>query len=542
MRAMRFKQQISAYLRSASAVALALGLFASGRQVFAIEQAGQAPQLPPSRVAEAPPTGPVLKLTSEEAVRMALENNLGIQAERLGPQIGTLGVAQARAAYKPNLFSNTLTRSSTNPPDFLSSGGQTSTVTGGRNQTNVGIAQNVPWGGGRYSLSLDASRGTTSGISSFNPQLGSNLAASYVQPLLRNFRMDPLRQQVLVSRKNEEIADIQLQQQITVTDRAVRSVYYDLVGAIAGLDVARESLNLANELLKNNQRKVEVGTLAPIDILEAQAEVSSNEEAVINAESRIRSVEDRLRALIMNPNQADFWTVRLEPTELPTMTPTAIDVEAAVVNALKNRTDIAQVRKLMETTDINLAYAKDQKMPAVDLSANYNTVGVAGTQIQFAPGGGFPPTIQSQSQRSFADALRDVFGNQFKTWSLQVNVSYPIGTSAADANLAATRLQKQQQQTNLRDLEMQIATSVRDAGRQVSTNLKRVEATRNARDFAQKRYDAEQKRMAVGLSTTFQLFQAQRDLSRQRQNELTAVIDYNRALVNFRAVQSVPIQ
>jgi outer membrane protein TolC len=538
MRAMRFEQQISACSRGAGAAALAVCLFASGRQVFASGQAGPAPQPPAAPTAALP--GPVLKLTSEEAVRMALENNLGIQAERLGPQIGTLGVAQARAAYKPTLFSNTLTRSSTNPPDFLSSGGQTSTVTGGRNQTSVGVQQFVPWGGGRYSLSLDASRGTTSGISSFNPQLGSNLAVSYQQPLLRNFRMDPLRQQVLVSRKNEEIADIQLRQQITVTDRTVRSVYYDLVGAIAGLEVARQSLELANELLKNNQRKVEVGTLAPIDILEAQAEVSSNEEAVINAESRIRSVEDRLRALIMNPNQTDFWTMRLEPTEQPVMAPTPIDIDAAVENALKNRTDIAQVRKRMETTDINLAYARDQKMPAVDVSANYNTVGVAGTQYNF--GDGFPPTVLGQSQRSFGDALRDVFGNQFKTWSLQVNVSYPIGTSAAEANLAATRLQKQQEQTALRDLEMQIATSVRDAGRQVSTNLKRVEATRNARDFAQKRYDAEQKRMAVGLSTTFQLFQAQRDLARQRQNELTAIIDYNRALVNFRAVQSVPVQ
>jgi outer membrane protein len=537
---MRFEQQISACSRAVGAGVLALSLFASGRQVFASEQATQAPQPPATTTAALP--GPVLRLTSEEAVRMALENNLGIQAQRLSPQIGTLGVAQARAAYKPTLFSNTLSRSSTNPPDFLSSGGQGSIVTGGRNQTSVGVVQNVPWGGGRYSLSLDASRGTTSGVSSFNPQLGSNLAASYNQPLLRNLRMDALRQQVLVSRKNEEIADIQLQQQITRTDRVVRSVYYDLVGSIAGLEVARESLGLANELLKNNQRKVEVGTLAPIDILEAQAEVSSNEEAVINAESRIRSVEDQLRALIMNPNQTDFWTMRLEPTEQPAMSPTPIDIEAAVQNALAHRTDLAEVRKRMDTTDINLAYARDQKMPAVDLSANYNTVGVAGTQFQFAPGGGFPPTVASQTQRSFTDALRDVFGNQFKTWSVQVNVSYPIGTSAADAALAATRLQKQQEQTTLREIEMQIATSVRDAGRQVSTNLKRVEATRNARDFAQKRYDAEQKRMAVGLSTTFQLFQAQRDLSRQRQNELSAIIDYNRALVNFRAVQSVPLQ
>jgi len=107
--------------------------------------------------------------------------------------------------------------------------------------------------------------------------------------------------------------------------------------------------------------------------------------------------------------------------------------------------------------------------------------------------------------------------------------------------VAQGKLQKQQQQTSLQDLEMQIATAVREAGRQVNTNLKRVEATRKARELAEKRLEAEQKRFTVGLSTTFELFQAQRDLSRARQAELNATIDYNRSLVDFEAVQTAPI-
>jgi outer membrane protein len=535
---MRLNEQISAWLRRVATAALILGVFASDRQVFASEQA---PAMRQQTAQPAPqPAGPLLKVTAEEAVRMALENNLGIQAERIGPQIQTYGVAQARAVFRPNLFSNTTTRSSTSPPDFFASGGFAEATTAERLQTNVGLQQQLGWGGARYSVSLDALRATTTGTQQFNPQLGSTLAASYVQPLLRNFRIDNFRQQVLVSQKNLEIADIQLRQQITVTTRAVKSAYYDLVGAIAGLQVARQSLDLALESLRNNRTRVEVGTMAPIDILEAEAEVSSNEEAVINAESRIKTAEDRLRALIMNPAQQDFWTVRLEPAEQPTLTPAAIDVEAAVANALANRTDIAQTRKRIETTQINLDYLSNQKLPAVDLIANYNTVGVGGTQFIFAPGQ-FPPVVDREVQRSFGDALRDVFGNQFKTWSVQLQVSYPIGTSPAEAGFAATRLQREQERTTLRDQEMQIATAVRDAGRQVTTNLKRVEATRKAREFAERRLEAEQKRFTVGLSTTFQLFQAQRDLARQRQNELNAIIDYNRSLVDFEAIQVAPV-
>ena len=121
-------------------------------------------------------------------------------------------------------------------------------------------------------------------------------------------------------------------------------------------------------------------------------------------------------------------------------------------------------------------------------------------------------------------------------------MSYPLGTSTADAILAQSRLQRQQGVVALRDLELQVATAVRDAGRQVNTDLKRVEATRKARELAERRLEAEEKRLAVGLSDTFRLFQAQRDLALQRQAELNAIIDYNRSLVDFQAVQSVPLR
>src|SRR5262249_21396442 len=162
------------------------------------------------------------------------------------------------------------------------------------------------------------------------------------------------------------------------------------------------------------------------------------------------------------------------------------------------------------------------------------------TQNQYDPTG-LNSGIIGTSVRGFGDVLHDVFRNNFHTWSVGVNVSYPLGTSQADAAAAQSRLQRKQEDTSLADLQMGVTTAVRDAARQVNTNLKRVEATRKAAELAQQRLDAENKRFTVGLSTTFELTQAQRDLNAANQRQLQAIIDYNVSLVNFDAVQNAPV-
>ncbi len=133
---------------------------------------------------------------------------------------------------------------------------------------------------------------------------------------------------------------MQLRQTLTQTSRVVRNAYFNLVNAIGQLQVAQKSLELAQTSLKNNQKKVELGTIAPIDIVQAEAEVARTEEQVIVAEGQIQSAEDALRVLIMNPSQPDFWTTKLEPGEQPTLAPQPLNVDAAIANALANRTDL----------------------------------------------------------------------------------------------------------------------------------------------------------------------------------------------------------
>jgi len=544
---MRVKPSVSVCVRVASAAVFAACLFASlfvfGPVVSAFGQDKPLPTTGQAAAANPSAATTTLRITGDEAVRLALENNLGIQTERLNPQLATLTVSRALAAYTPELFGQTVKNSDISPPqDFLSQG--VAVTSAGTMSGSGGVRQAMRWGGGGYSVGWSGARSTSDAPRTpFSPRLNSSVSFGFNQPLLRNFKIDSLRQQVLQSRNQLEIADVQLAQRITQTSRAVRHAYFNLVAAISSLDVAQQSLDLARQSLKNNERRVEVGTMAPIDITEAEAEVARQEDTVIFRRGAIETQQDFLRSLILNPSSPDFWTTRIEPAEQPVLAPRPIDLDAAIRNALANRTDMIQLKKQMEAVDLDIKFNQNQRLPAVDLRASYAAQGVGGTQYRYGadPGDGTPPEVLRTSQRAFSQVLRDVVGNDFRNWSLSFNVSYPLGGSQADAALATARLQRQQTQVGERQLEVAITSQVREAARDVQTSLQRVEATRKARELAERRLDAENKRVAVGLSDTTRLFLAQRDLSQAKQSELTAIIDYNRSLIELESVQTVPL-
>jgi len=484
--------------------------------------------------------GGVRRLTINEAVAMALEQNIDLQVDRIDPQVQDYNISVARSGWTPIFFSSVSTQSRTNPPQDIF-GGADESITDERLSSLFGVQQQLPYGGATYSATWNSGRLTSNNIfSSFNPQLNSTVAFNYTQPLLRNFRIDSTRQQVLVSRKNREISDVQLQQSIAVTTRNVKNAYWDLVFAINNLGVQRQSLQLAQQSYKDNRARVEIGTMAPLDIVQAEAEVAQREEGVILAEAAISRAEDTLRALISNPvDQPDFWNTRLEPADLAAFQPVAVDVEAAMRTALANRTDLLTTRKQIEANDVSIRFFRNQSLPDVNALVNYSAIGLAGTQFDLSRD--FPPRRLGQTQRGFFGALGDAFASDFPTWSLQLQVNYPIGTSVSEANLARARLQNAQAQKQLQSSELQVTTQIRTLARNVQTNSKRVEATRASRALAEKRLEAEEKKFQAGMTSSFLVFQAQRDLNQARNNELQAITDYLKSVVDFQTAQEAPL-
>jgi outer membrane protein len=484
------------------------------------------------------------RLTADEAVKLALENNLGIRVARIDPQIEDLNIVNAKTGWTPSFSTTFQTNSNDAPNQNFLAGAQGTKTSSDQFQSSLGMTQTLPWGGS-YDVGWDSSRfNSNSSFSTFSPQLRSSLALNYTQPLLRNWKIDNTRQQVLVSTKNREISDVSVRQTVAMTTRTVRNAFWDLAYTIASLGVQRQSLDLAQESLRDTRARVEIGTTPPIDIVEAEAEVARRQEAVIVAEGQIGDAEDALRTLVFDPSMSDFWTIKIEPTDLPAFQPITVDTDAAVRNALGRRTDLEQARKSIEADDINIRFYRNQTLPDVSASLNYGLQGLGGTQLQrglgpFGPGTG---DVIGSSNRGFTSVLSDLFVNQYPNWTAGLNISYPVGTSSAEANLARVQLEKSQAQTRLRNQELQIATQVRAAAREVQTNQQRVESSRSARQLAERRLEAEQRKFEAGTSTSFLVFQAQRDLSQARNVELQNVLNFHRSVIDLETVQEAPLQ
>jgi outer membrane protein TolC len=305
------------------------------------------------------------------------------------------------------------------------------------------------------------------------------------------------------------------------------------------MKVQQQSLDIARQSLQDNRSRVNIGTMAPIDIIEAQAEVARNEEAVIVAEAQITRAEDALRALVFDPKNPDFWATRFELTEQPAFKAQPIDVDGAVKNALTRRTDLEQQRKSLEAEDVSIRYYRNQTLPDLNVQAGYGLVGQGGTVFDFS--NTFPPVLRSSANTPYSSVLSKMLGNDFHNWSLAVVVGYPIGRSQAEAGLARAKVSYSQSLLQLRQSELVVATQVREIARQLNTNQKRVDATRASRELAEKKLEAQQKKFAAGMSTNFEVIQAQRDLAAARNAELSALLDFNRSQVDFDTVQQAPV-
>jgi hydrophobic/amphiphilic exporter-1 (mainly G- bacteria), HAE1 family len=475
-----------------------------------------------------------LRLTVDDAVRMALDNNVDLAADRLDPQIRDAQVAAANGVFKPSFTSSVGRNNQLAPPASLLSPIPTRTdvVT-----SSFGFTQRLPWFGTSYSVGWDTSHtNSDSFLNSYNPLIRSGLSFNASQPLLRDLKTDSSRLQLAISQTNRKMADTRLQESVVHTTASVKTAYWNLVSARANVDARKSAVALAEELARVNKAKVDVGQSPPLDLLSAQAEVAANQEQLIVAETAVRQAEDRLRLLIFDATRRDVWNVPLDTTDAPPVSVAALDVESAVTRALSERTDLRQLRDSVSTANIAERLAGNQKLPDVRANASYQASGLGGTEVLRT--GGFPGTIVGPGAVTpFGSVLDQLFRSNYPTWSFGLSVSYPIGGSVAEANHARARLEVSQAAQRVKSAEARAIQQVRDAAWKVDMNAKRLDTTQAARALAEQRLSAEQKRYEVGMSTSFLVIQAQRDLAQAKQNELSAILSYDLSLVDFETLQ-----
>lgn len=489
-------------------------------------------------------TRPTVQLTLDDAVKLALDRNLDIAVQRLNPEISDIAIGRVLTTYHPTVSSTLATASTSTPANTALAGSNTpgAAIDTTTDTYNGGLLQNFKWGGGNVSLNLINTRGTTTSANTlFNPAYNTNWAAVYTQPLLRNFRTDLTRQQLQVTRLNRDVSDVQLRATITNTISNVREAYWNYVYGVQAVAVAQESVNLAEQLVKDNQTRLEVGTMAPIDVVTAQSQAATARQNLVLAVGTMNTNEVALKRLIVNGTSDANWSVHLDPVDRPEFAPQPVDLDAAIRRALSERTDLQIVKKDVQMNDVTLRYLNDQLKPQVDAVTTYGVVGLGGTQLIKSGGNVNNTTIIGTVPGGYLDALSPLFQNKFPRWTFQVNFSYPLGTSLQEASVARARVQLNQVQAQIKQVELQVATDVTNAVINVQSNAQRVQAAQAARELAQKTMEAEQSKFEVGMSTNYNVVLTQRDLATAENNELQAILNYRIALVELERLQQTTL-
>jgi len=507
--------------------------------------------------------GSPAKISLEDAIRLALEHNTDVSIARLQREAAAQDVRAAEGAYDLRLMPLFNYQRTVTPSTSALSGGQNGRVEDRRLGGDIRLEGRNPFAGGQFSVDFAATRTESSNnFLRLNPQIPSAFGVNYVQPLFRNLRIDAERRQILLSRRTSDLSDVQLTRVLMDQLSVVEQAYWDLVFARRNLDVLATGLGQARGQVASNERQVREGTLAPIDVVEAQTQVATFEEIIATAQQTLTEAENRLKRLMLANRQASMWNQALEPSDAVDRPVPQLPVDDAVQLALTRRPELRELDVAVQQNDIDRRYFADQARPQADLVASYTLTGLAGTAITTGGGtintgtnpavlarlnalstlAGFdpvvlPPTTTAPLPPFLAgglnESLANIWNRRFPVAQVQVQVELPIRNRTARANLARADIARRQLDEQREQLQQTIESEVRNALQAVQSTGDRLRSAASAQRSALEQYESERRRFESGLSTVFLVLQRQTTLVTAQAREVRARADLNQAIAVF---------
>lgn len=487
--------------------------------------------LPPSPIERAEKDGTLLRLSLKDLTKLALQNNLDIAISDTNEEIQQQRLIQAYGPYDPMITSRLGVSATKNPNTNQTNiaAGQDTFNKQDFAQWNFGFIQAVKTGG-TLQANWNSNRTDTNQLFSlFTPQYSAQASVSFTQPLRRNFRIDQTRTNIKLVNLDMKINDSKFKQQVVTTIAGIQGVYWDLVGAIRNYDIARDAVRFAQVTLRDNRKKVEIGTLAPIAITEARASMVSREGDLIAAEQGILQVENALRSKITNDRNAEIWHKVIAPADTPEFKDYSIALDDAIDTALKNRPELEQTDLSLRELSLSYDLQANMKKWQFDLTGGFGTVGVAGPQ-SISPVTGSPQIVPSLVG-GLPTAYKTIFSGGYTNWSIAFNVQIPLRNRNVEAQLAQLKVNQRQGLMQRKNQELAIQVDVRNAVQALDTNKKRVDQAKLARELAAEQLDGEEKRFQAGLSQNYLVLQRQNELSVAQYQELQALISYRKSII-----------
>ncbi len=496
------------------------------------------------------------KLALEDCIQTALEHNLDVKIKRFNPQVSRMTLRAAYGAYDPQLSLSGGHDYSRSPGGIDAQGRTYSGTEMDINTFNGSLGGMLPWGT-TYSIGAQASDtyGTQPGMgigpasvitnsfvdinsgktlsflstnystvatrNFFESADGSVGLASFTQPVLKNFWVDNARLQIFLDKRNLKITELDLRAQVMNTITAVEQAYYNLVFSQENITVQQKALELAEQLLAENRKRVEVGTLAPLDEKQAESQAASSRADLLAAVGT-ESTQQRVLKSLLSDEYSGWKNVSVQPVDPLLAVPQRFDLQESWNNGLSLRPDLLQQKLALEKQGYIVKFQRNQMFPELDL------VGTAG--------------YIASSTTSFDNALNQIQSRDNPYWTIGGQLFFPLGNINARNTYKAAKLTKDQIALQLKQLQQNILIQIEDAIATAKTALQRAGATREARVYAEAALDAEQKKLENGKSTSFQVLQLQRDLTTARSTEIRALADYNIALATLAVNEGTTLE
>ncbi|MCH7517907.1 MAG: TolC family protein [Candidatus Dadabacteria bacterium] len=481
-------------------------------------------------------TAGALDLSVQEAISIALENNRDIQIEKENVVVSEGEITTQKGFFDPIL----------NISSFYNDG-ETPTVStfiprGTVNQQDFNVTGNLE---GKFStgtfydvLNFSSTRTETdSPLDDLSPNWFNNLSFSIGQELLRNFGVNVNNTFVITARRSNQISEKEFENVITNVILDVESRYWLLVASKQNLELERTALELAQDLQRRNEIQVEVGVLPRVSVTQAKSEVAAREVDVIRAENTLQAAEDNLKNVL-----AMDLAEEINTTDEPTTEVFQFDEQESLDEAYRERPEIKQAKLNIENRETLKGYYSNQRLPRLAIEGGIQLQGLGGDEnpdrLSF---GGEPEPIPSQFLGS-SEAFSQIFGADFTTWQILGVFSFPIFNRTAKGEYVKARAEFDRSVITLKKTQDDVALDVRSAIREIKNSLRAIDAAHVSVELAKEVVINEQERLNVGIGTTREVLEAQRDLIDAGVREITAIANYNIALAELERAKGTLLE
>ena len=472
-----------------------------------------------------------LELSLRSYLELVMANNTEVAIQRLSLETAKNAIQRAMGEWDPVATASFNNRRSRTPANDILAGA--ATVSSLNQPANFGYEQVLP-SGTRYTVGFTASKtATNSGFQNFNPALNAGLSVGFAQPLLRDRGSYVNRIPLMVARSRLRGTEYNMRDQVLRLLTDAETAYWNLLQARENLKVREAALGLAKVALDRTNKELELGAVSPLEVFQPQQAYATADIEVSQARYTVQQQEDALRRQMGADLDPDVRKLPIVLTE--TVDPPAdngvIDSEQQVELALRTRPDLRAALQNLDVDDLNIKSAKNDMKPELSLVGGYTSQGRGGIyyprQEPFS-GIGDQPALVAPIPGGFGDALDQLFGFGYPVYSFGVQLRLPIRNRRASADLADAMIQKRRDTLQIRNVEQQTRMEVLQAVSQVEASKASVKLAAIAQDFAQKRYDAEQKKYDLGTSQIFFVLQAQQDLVNAQATLVRESVNYRR--------------